>query len=80
MLDGVPFLHYDIKTMDELIKAVAKALGVGASTEDIHDSLLSRGLSEDEIFLLIKAGENLYKALEDQQKELAARPAPFGRR
>jgi len=49
--------------MDELIQRVFRALSAGASIEDIHDSLATDGLSEEEIFLLIKAGELLYKGL-----------------
>lgn len=65
---------------DDIIKNIARGFEVGAALEDIHDSLVEEGYTEDQIFLLIKAGEQLHKALKEKEAELAKRPAPFGRR
>jgi hypothetical protein len=65
--------------MDELIMAVYRALGSGATVEQIHDACLEKKWSEEDIFLAIKAGENLYNATVKQIDELSKRPAPFGR-
>lgn len=59
--------------MDELIQAVVRALGVGASTEDIHDAIIGKGWSEDDAFLAIKAGELLYKTIEEAEAAKAKR-------
>lgn len=54
--------------MDELIQAVVRALGVGASIEDIHDAIISKGWTEDDAFLAIKAGELLYKTIQEAEE------------
>lgn len=66
--------------METLIQSVVKALGVGASIEDIHDAIIAKGWSEDDAFLAIKAGENLYNAIVKQEEELKNRKPPFGRK
>lgn len=42
--------------------------------------MIDKGYSEDDVFLAIRAGENLYQAIEQQEEELTKRPAPFGRK
>lgn len=59
--------------MDELIQAVVRALGVGASLEDIHDAIIAKGWSEDDAFLAIKAGELLYKTIQEAEEAKAKR-------
>jgi hypothetical protein len=67
--------------MDELIMAVYKAFGVeGNTVAMIHDACIAKGWSEEDTFLGIKAGENLYIASVKQAEELNKRPAPFGRK
>jgi hypothetical protein len=66
--------------MDELIHAVFRALQKGSTIEAIHQAILKTGWDEEEAFLAIKAGENLYQAVVQQEKELAAKPLPFGRK
>ena len=67
--------------MDELIMAVYKALGVEGNTiAMIHAACIEKGWSEEDTFLAIKAGENLYNASVKQAEELSKRPAPFGRK
>jgi hypothetical protein len=66
--------------MESLIQAVVRALGAGASVEQIHDAALSKGWSEEDTFLGIKAGENLYNAILKQEQELSETPPPFGRK
>lgn len=66
--------------MEELIQAVVKALGIGASIEDIHDAIIERGWSEYDAFLAIKGGELLYndivKLEEEKQKRTKVRRVP----
>jgi len=59
--------------MEELIQAVVRALGVGASIEDIHDAIISKGWTEDDAFLAIKAGEILYKTIQEAEEAKAKR-------
>ena len=59
--------------MEELIQAVVRALGVGVSIEDIHDAILDKGWSEEDAFLAIKAGELLYKTIEEAEEAKAKR-------
>jgi hypothetical protein len=66
--------------MDELIKAVFEALENGSSIDAIHKAIIAKGWSGEDAFLAIKAGQNLYDGLEEQKKELAKRPLPFGRK
>lgn len=66
--------------MDELIQAVVKALNKGMTIGQVHIAIIARGWSEDDAFLALKAGENLYNAIQIQEKELASRPPPFGRK
>lgn len=58
---------------------VYRALNVGATMDQIHDDCIINGFDEDEIFLAIKAGQNLHDAALIQIEELSKRPAPFGR-
>jgi hypothetical protein len=64
--------------MDELIQAVVRALGVGASTEDIHDAIIAKGWSESDAYLAFKAGEFLYKTIQEAE-EAKAKRATFRR-
>jgi hypothetical protein len=59
--------------MDELIQAVVRALGVGASIEDIHDAIIAKGWTEDDAFLAIKAGELLYQTIQEAEEAKAKR-------
>ena len=59
--------------MDELIQAVVRALGVGASIEDIHDAIIAKGWSEEDAFLAFKAGELLYKTIQEAEEAKAKR-------
>lgn len=65
---------------EELIQAVVRALGIGASIDQIHAAILEKGWTTDDAFLAIKAGVNLYEAIVKQEEELKVRPAPFGRK
>ena len=59
--------------MDELIQAVFRALEKKSSIDAIHKAILAKGWREEEAFLAIKAGENLFNAIKKQKKELAKR-------
>ena len=59
--------------MEELIQAVVRALGVGASIEDIHDAIIAKGWNEDDAFLAIKAGELLYSTIQEAEEAKAKR-------
>lgn len=56
--------------MEDLIQAVVKALGVGASIEQIVEACQEKGWMDEDIFLALKAGENLYLAIKLQEEEL----------
>lgn len=56
--------------MDKLILDIVKAFANNATIEDIHDHLIDKGYSEEDIFLVIKAGQNLHKANVKQEAEL----------
>lgn len=45
---------------DKLIIIVANAYMAGANSSKIHDVLLNQNLSEDDIFLVMKAGKILF--------------------
>ena len=66
--------------METLIKSVVRNLGVGASIEQIIEAFQERGHMDEDIFLAIKAGENLYHAIQLQEEELKKRHLPFGRK
>lgn len=66
--------------MDELISAVAKILAKGISVDKVHRIILSKGWSEEDAFLAIKAGQNLHDSLAALEKELQNKPPPFGRK
>jgi hypothetical protein len=66
--------------VEDLIQSVARALGVGASIDDIRQSILQRGWSEEDAFLAIKAGEILYQDLLNFEEEKIKRKPPFGRK
>lgn len=66
--------------MDELILAVFKALQTGASVEQIHQAIIEKGWAEEDVFLGIQAGLNLFNAVTKQELELASRAPPFGRK
>lgn len=60
--------------MDKLIKAVAKALSIKSMTiDDIHSAIIAKGWSEEDAYLAIKAGELLYKTIEEAEAEKAKR-------
>jgi hypothetical protein len=59
-------------SIESYINSVVQALGIGASIEDIHDSLIKKGCQEDDAFLVFKAGEILYNSLKAQEEVLAA--------
>jgi len=65
--------------MEELIKSVATALGVGASIEDIHDAIIGKGWSEEDAYLAIKGGELLYADRVKHEEEKAQQKPLFRR-
>lgn len=67
-----------LNIMDELILAVSKAFGItGITVEKIHAAIIAKGWSEDDAFLAIKAGELLYKTIQEAE---AAKKKPTFRR
>lgn len=46
---------------EEVILGIALAIEAGAKLSDLHKVLLSKGWSEDEIFIFIKASQLLVK-------------------
>lgn len=71
--------------MESLIYAIVKALGTdGVTIQDIHDKCIEKKWSEEDTFLAIKAAQNLYAAIQQQEKELEEarknRTPPFGRK
>lgn len=44
-------------TIEQVIQSTINAIMVGASLSQIHDALIERGWSEDDIFLFIKAAQ-----------------------
>ena len=67
--------------VEELIQSVVKMLGIDGVTEEyINYNLISKGCNEYDVFLIIKAGQNLYNAIIEQEKEIKARKPPFGRK
>lgn len=46
---------------EQVIITIANAMTVGADLDQIHDSLIDKGWSEDDIFLFIKAAQILVK-------------------
>jgi hypothetical protein len=55
--------------METLIKSIVKALGVGADLDQIVEAARDKGYNEETIFLAVKAGQNLYDALQLQEEE-----------
>jgi len=67
--------------VEELIQSVVKMLSIdGITQEYVHDSLIAKGCNEYDVFLIIKAGQNLYNSILEQEKEIKARKPPFGRK
>lgn len=66
--------------IEELIQAVVRGLGAGATEEQIRQAALDKGWASEQVYLALKAGQNLYDAIAQQEEELAQRPAPFGRK
>lgn len=66
--------------MDELIQAVVRAMQKGRTIEAIHNAIVKKGWAEDDAFLALKAGENLHLAILQQERGLATKPPPFGRK
>lgn len=57
--------------MEELMQAIVRAMGIGASQEDIHDSIIEKGWSEYDAFLAMKGAEILYNdAIEFQKSQM----------
>lgn len=74
-----------VNYMESLIYAIVRALATdGVTIQDIHDACMGKKWSEEDIFLAIKAAQNLYAAIKQQEKELDEarnkRPPPFGRK
>lgn len=63
--------------MDKLIQVVADALDKGWTVESLHDAILTKGWSEDDAFLAIKAGQLLLKSI--KEAEAAKKQSPFRR-
>jgi hypothetical protein len=55
---------------DELIKAISDLLRNNITIEQIRNEMLAKGFTEDDIFLAIKAGENLAKGIRDKEEEM----------
>ena len=66
--------------VESLIKLAADYLSNGYSLDDIHASLVSIGCTEDDCFLIIKAGQLLGNDREVHIEELLNRKPPFGRK
>lgn len=65
---------YVSHTMENLIYAVVRALGTkGVTVKAIHDACIKKNWSEEDIFLAIRAGQNLYHAIQKQEHELRNR-------
>lgn len=62
-----------------LIKNIAEALKVRVTISEIHDVLAKQNMSEEDIFLLIKAGEIFLKHSNEIDKRLVLQNLPFGR-
>jgi len=67
-------------SVESYINSVVRALGVGASIEDIHDALIDKGCQEPDAFLIFKAGQHLYNSMVALELEISKRPKPFGRK
>jgi hypothetical protein len=74
--------------MDALISYVYRALQKGTTIDAINEALLAKGWASDDIFLGIRAGQNLHNAMIEQDRKLFRerawahynpKPAPFGR-
>lgn len=66
--------------MDELlIKTVSEALKFKVCVSKIHDVLKEKGLSEEDIFLCIKAGQLFLDHSIKIDEQLAQRKLPFRR-
>jgi hypothetical protein len=66
--------------MDQVIQMIATAFDEGNTIEKIHDVLVSKGYTEDDCFLLIKAGKYLSECRFNLEIEKLNRKPPFGRR
>jgi hypothetical protein len=67
--------------MESLIQAIVRALGTeGITMGQIHNACVAKGWKSDDIFLAIKAAENLYNAIQQQEQELRNKKPPFGRK
>lgn len=72
---------YVFVIMEDLIYAIVRALGTqGMTIEAIHDACIQKKWSEEDTFLAIKAAENLYNAIQQQEQELRNKKPPFGRK
>jgi hypothetical protein len=60
--------------IDNLIARVADYMGF-TDQDSIHESLISHGMSNDQIFFIMKAAEIIYKTRINEPRKL-----PFGRK
>ena len=56
--------------MDELILSVYSNLQKGVSVAEIYQAAQTKGRHSDDLFLAIKAGENLFNAKMEQERAL----------
>ncbi len=66
--------------MDELIQRIARAMGAGASLEQIRDAIDDKFYPNEMFFLAYKAAELLVKYQIEHELELKQRAPPFGRK
>lgn len=67
--------------MDELIRAVARALAHNKiSLDKIHSIIIANGWPEEDAFFAIKAGQILHASMVKLEEELNNKPPPFGRK
>jgi hypothetical protein len=66
--------------MDELIQRIARALGAGATLEQIRESIDDKFVPDEMFFLAFKSAELLLKWEAEHEIEMKRRPLPFGRK
>lgn len=66
--------------MDELIQRIARALALGATLEQIRESIDDKFYPNEMFFLAYKAAELLVKYQVEHEIELKRRAPPFGRK
>lgn len=60
--------------IDILIKMVCNLLKNNASESYIHDIMISHGVSEENIFLIVQAGKLLLKSINECQETVVTQP------